>query len=84
MDGPVTAVGEAVEADGDAETRDRVEDDREHDAGGMDETPHSSRPSRPSATNGRTTITAVTVTYSRSPPARTGAGPSVGEGDVPS
>jgi hypothetical protein len=39
-DGPVAAVSEtAVEADRDAETRDRVEDEREHDVGGMDETP---------------------------------------------
>lgn len=39
-DGPVAAVGETtVEADRDAETRDRVEDEGDHDVGGMDEPP---------------------------------------------
>ncbi|GGO42329.1 hypothetical protein GCM10012286_23620 [Streptomyces lasiicapitis] len=47
--------------------------------------PHSSQPARPSATKGRTTISAVTVTYSRSPPPRVGAGESSsGKGAVPS
>lgn len=39
-DGPVAAVGEAaVEADGDAEAGDDVEDEGDHDVGGMDEAP---------------------------------------------
>ncbi|WP_240634407.1 MULTISPECIES: hypothetical protein [Streptomyces] len=46
--------------------------------------PHSNQPVKPSARKGATTITAVTVTYSRSPAPRGAAGSSAGNGPAPS
>lgn len=83
--GRIAAVGEAaVEADGDAQTADDVEDGQEDEVGESDDAaPEEGIPTaRP--TNGATTMMPVTVTYIRRPLLGGDSVPSSGNGEVPS
>lgn len=83
--GGVAAVGETpVEADGDAQAADDIEDGQQHEVGEVYDAAPQEGIAMPRPTNGATTMMPVTVTYIRRPLSGGGVAPLSGKGEVPS